>query len=340
MRKLVTALFILSLCLFIKPAYADKSLYLNNLNTGQKILLIRGTSYIPTETLAARLDTYTAWFPGSNTFILNGSQIRDFINSKGAIYVSAKEAAKACGGSLKFNKRSRDLYFIADKSKVSYTRSRLSSNSQDIQTIELSSPVSSNKSLPLSSSSSSSSLDDLTTVYPQSSAKSDSTILTRHAGGTIMDGLRIPVNATISGIPAPKTQLTSYAAPYTQGTAYFSPKTAQNSTFQVTVTNMEEISVVKNRFNASAGNKYVVLYVSQQNISPEVQIYTGKFTFVDENSKVYDYLEGLSNYWLSILKPGGVNYGYLVFEIPSYARPSYLVLNALNQPPLEINLIN
>ena len=128
--------------------------------------------------------------------------------------------------------------------------------------------------------------------------------------------------------------------PAIQSKGAFAQKSGKNSVFSVTVTDMEEISVIKNRYNASAGNKYFVIYVSQQNISSDVQIYTGKFTLSDENSHIYDYMEGLSNYWLSILKPGGVNYGYLVFEVPKSSRASKLILNALNQPPLAIDLIH
>ena len=140
----------------------------------------------------------------------------------------------------------------------------------------------------------------------------------------------------------PESKLSTYMTniPAIQSKGAFAQKSGKNSVFSVTVTDMEEISVIKNRYNASAGNKYFVIYVSQQNISSDVQIYTGKFTLSDENSHIYDYMEGLSNYWLSILKPGGVNYGYLVFEVPKSSRASKLILNALNQPPLAIDLIH
>jgi len=78
--------------------------------------------------------------------------------------------------------------------------------------------------------------------------------------------------------------------------------------------------------------------LSQQNISDEVQIYSGKFSLVDNTRTAYDYLEGLSNFWLIVLRPGGINFGYLVFEIPASSKPMQLVLHSQTRPPLTAEL--
>ena len=116
------------------------------------------------------------------------------------------------------------------------------------------------------------------------------------------------------------------------------PRTAQNNVFKVTVSNLEIVPVIKDFYKPHAGSKFVVASLSQQNISNQVQIYTGKFSLVDQNQNSYEHLEGLSNFWLVILRPYGINFGYLVFEIPENAKPVSLVLHALTQSPLTINL--
>lgn len=117
------------------------------------------------------------------------------------------------------------------------------------------------------------------------------------------------------------------------------PRSAQNSIFQVTVTNLETLSVIKDFYRPRTGYKFVVAYLSQQNVSEQVQIYTGRFSLMDQKGASYEYIEGLSNFWLVILRPFGVNFGYLVFEVPVDAKPISLVLHALNQAPLTVSLL-
>ena len=117
------------------------------------------------------------------------------------------------------------------------------------------------------------------------------------------------------------------------------PRSAQNSIFQVTVTNLETLSVIKDFYRPRTGYKFVVAYLSQQNVSEQVQIYTGRFSLMDQKGTSYEYIEGLSNFWLVILRPFGVNFGYLVFEVPVDAKPISLVLHALNQAPLTVSLL-
>jgi hypothetical protein len=121
-------------------------------------------------------------------------------------------------------------------------------------------------------------------------------------------------------------------------TDIFRPVSASNAVFSVTVTNIETMNTIKDYYRPKPGHKFVTVYLSQQNVSNEVQIYTGRFSMLDQTNTSYDYAEQLSNFWLIILKPGGINFGYLVFEVPQDARPSRLLLHALNQAPLSLNL--
>jgi len=153
-------------------------------------------------------------------------------------------------------------------------------------------------------------------------------------------GMRLPPQGPqySSGIENPPVPAQLFSTPGMPSAGTFSPRRGSNEIFSVTITNMEEVNTIKNYYKPRAGGKYLVVYLTQQNISNQTQIYTGKFSLIDESNKVYEYMEGLSNFWLVILKPGGVNFGYLVFEIPDGITPARLVLHALNHEPLAVKL--
>ncbi len=117
----------------------------------------------------------------------------------------------------------------------------------------------------------------------------------------------------------------------------FVPLSAENDIFKVTVTNLEESYSVKGQQPSSQAKKFITIYLSQQNVSDEVQIYTGKFALLDRNEHIYEYSEGLSNFWLVVLRPSGANFGYIVFEVPAEARAKQVVLSTTSRPPLVIN---
>jgi hypothetical protein len=118
----------------------------------------------------------------------------------------------------------------------------------------------------------------------------------------------------------------------------FIPRGGQNGIFQVFVSNIDEVEKFKDYYNPSPGNKFVIIYLTQQNISDELQIYPGEFTLIDEKEASYIQLERLSNFWSTMLKPGGLKLGYIVFEIPELAYPSRLILGGKNVRPLTVNL--
>lgn len=117
----------------------------------------------------------------------------------------------------------------------------------------------------------------------------------------------------------------------------FVPVVGENDVFKVSVTNMDSVSEVKGQ-RPRSGNKFVAVHLSQQNVSREVQIYTGKFALMDKSHRIYEYSEGVSNFWLVVLRPGGTNFGYLVFEVPVNSEPNRLILSTTSRPPMTINL--
>lgn len=118
----------------------------------------------------------------------------------------------------------------------------------------------------------------------------------------------------------------------------FVPVVGENDVFKVAVTNLENTDKVKAQSVSKPGNKFVVVHLSQQNVSNEVQIYTGKFALMDNTKRIYEYSEGLSNFWLVVLRPGGSNFGYIVFEVPQSAEPSKIILSTTSRPPLVLGL--
>ncbi|MCX7972205.1 MAG: copper amine oxidase N-terminal domain-containing protein [bacterium] len=119
----------------------------------------------------------------------------------------------------------------------------------------------------------------------------------------------------------------------------FIPRSAWNEEYKVTVSDMKESKIYKGMYNAQIGYKFVIISVSQQNLSNKVQLYTGKFVLFDNRNIRYEYIEGLSSYVLQILMPMGINFGTLVFEVPETSIPSKLVLETYGSTPIVINLL-
>ena len=167
-------------------------------------------------------------------------------------------------------------------------------------------------------------------AYPDSGVNRDTPLQPKDAPPRMPSNLSLPPMYTQNAVSSPDE---TYAS-----SSPFIPKSEANDIFRVTVTNIEFVNAIKDYYKPKPGYRFVVVYLSQQNISDEVQIYTGRFSLLDQNNNSYDYIEGLSNFWLIILRPGGINFGYLVFEIPSDAKPMYLVLHGLNRSPLSVAL--
>jgi hypothetical protein len=116
------------------------------------------------------------------------------------------------------------------------------------------------------------------------------------------------------------------------------PVRASDDVFSVDVTNIEYVSSFKDFYKPPEGHKFVIVYLTQQNISDEVQIYSGKLILKDSKGRAYDYQEQISNFRLTVLRPGGLNFGYLIFAIPADAIPVKLILQTVVRPDLEIPL--
>ena len=127
--------------------------------------------------------------------------------------------------------------------------------------------------------------------------------------------------------------------PITTPPTVFIPRSASNEEFKVTVSDLKEAKLIKGLYTPKEGFKFVILTVSQQNLSNKVQLYTGKFVLYDDKGYKHEYIEGLSSYILQVLLPSGMNFGTLVFEIPENNVPSKLVLETYGSSPIALSLI-
>lgn len=120
----------------------------------------------------------------------------------------------------------------------------------------------------------------------------------------------------------------------------FMPTGWENDIFKFTVTKMETAYSLKNFYKPDEGKKFVVVYLTQENKSDKVQFYGGKFKLTDSNGAQYERYKGLSNFWSVALDPGGINFGCLVFEMPSEVEPQKLMLDMDkdDKTPAVINL--
>lgn len=108
--------------------------------------------------------------------------------------------------------------------------------------------------------------------------------------------------------------------------------------FRVTVTDfLDQLTSIRGYFHPRPGNKYVVVCVSQENISSALQVYSGRFTLQGADGKTYDPVYTLSNFWAMVLRPGALNLASLTYEMPAGVSPSRLVL-ATHRAPLSVPL--
>jgi len=177
--------------------------------------------------------------------------------------------------------------------------------------------------------------------------------------GSFVDGRELPYDATLDGrLPGgwqfanpiePPRSASAPMAPDAGSVAVlqraesntgdvFVPRSARNSAFQISVTNVERLSSFRGYYQARSGYKFFVVYVSQKNVSGTPQVYPGKFHIQDSSGNAYEPMEELGSFWAVIMKPYGVNFGYLVYELPENTFPSQLVLTTVGLAPLSVNL--
>lgn len=332
--------------------------------SGAHPVLREGVAYLPANALAQALGVSIQWDARLNVVKVNDqvTAVRP-LNENGSLLLPVEAVAQAINGSVEWDGRAQAIRVSSKPSvggtpvaSASPTRAPVATTTYPRTTV----PVTTYPRTPASRTPVTSTVPITTTpvvvtaptrtptvavvpgattslpypspaAYPPSNTTS-TPLRPLSAAPKMPSGLELPTPGTENGPPVQS------ATPYGQSGGVYVPKTTQNNVFAVTVTNIENVSSIKDFYHPRAGYRFVVVYLSQQNVSNEVQIYTGRFSLLDQNNRSYDYIEGLSNFWLVILRPYGINFGYLVFEVPADAYPTRLALHALNQSPLTLNL--
>ena len=118
----------------------------------------------------------------------------------------------------------------------------------------------------------------------------------------------------------------------------YTPRVARNAAFQVTVTNLEVVDSIRDRHQPRNGHRFIVVYVSQKNVTMQPVLNPGVFYLQDQNGNDFEPLMEFSNFMGVVLKPYGINFGYFVYEMPEQSVPIHLVLVSTTQSPVTVNL--
>ncbi|MGM9997995.1 MAG: stalk domain-containing protein [Candidatus Bruticola sp.] len=353
-------------------AASPAKVFVNGMRVDAAPVVRDGVTYLPIQVMAQALKAEIIWDSKLNTVKVNGKIASSPIyNNGGRIYLPVETFVDSMGGSVNFD--GRDNRILISTGTVSANQSATSSVAAANTYVQPSKTVA-NKTVGSSAGTAyvqpsrpvakTTSQTPATSTAPATNVQINNSSLSRSSGfnqvGTPASYAPNQINTNVSLRPADASPyLSSNLQPgpiqgvdtlrggsasmstnaqRPQNGRVYVPKSAKNDVFQVTVTNLETISVLKDFYRPKEGCKYVIAYLSQQNISQQVQIYTGRFSLMDQKSNSYEYIEGLSNFWLVILRPYGINFGYLVFEVPADSKPVSLVLHSLNQAPLSIDI--
>jgi hypothetical protein len=118
----------------------------------------------------------------------------------------------------------------------------------------------------------------------------------------------------------------------------YTPRVARNAAFQVTVTNLEVIDSIRGHHQPRNGHRFIVVYVSQKNVTMQPVLNPGVFFVQDQEGNDFEPLMEFSNFMGVVLKPYGINFGYFVYELPTQSVPIRLVLVTTAQSPVMVNL--
>ena len=116
------------------------------------------------------------------------------------------------------------------------------------------------------------------------------------------------------------------------------PRSARDGAFLITVTDMDRVDNLRGYYQPKNGHRFVVVYLSQKNVSDTAQVDPGKFYLQDRSGNNYEALDELSSHRTVIFRPYGINFGYLVYEVPENTFPTRMILTTVGQAPLSVNL--
>lgn len=339
LQALVLGLFLLYPC---QAAEQEMALYANGVRVSAPCFVRDGIAYVPPQALASALGLNVQWNAEQNRVTLNGVRVEATpLVEQGRVYLPVEALARAAGTTVEWDgANSRILITTAGGNPtVSVRPSPAPQPAYTPPPPDPYAPGAAPREPVTARGTDPNVVSDPSWIAP-GAVPSVAQNLPPNMRAPIMDmTLPGPTTAPMNGEYVSNGGGASMAPVQARSTGdIFVPRSGQNSIFQVTVTNLQSVGTMKEYYKPRSGHKFVIVYLSQQNISNEVQIYTGKFNLQDQSGNTYNGLDNLSNFWLVVLRPQGINFGYLVFEMPLEASPASLTLSTVNQPPLTLQL--
>lgn len=297
------AIFLINLLFISYKAFAYVEANLTYDNNSYKAYIFNNISYVDTQVLASILDSPVYWDPNEKALIVSNLRVyTKAVVYKNKLLIALRDVLVPLGYQIKWDQLNRIITIYKPTYKSNTSKANLKIENNEIENKD----INNNKN------------DNNKNTDKKDTKKYEIPFIDNNDNSNSKNINKLPVST-------PPT--------------VFIPRSASNEEFKITVSELKEVKLIKGLYTPQPGFKFIVLTVSQQNLSNKVQLYTGKFVLYDDKGYKYDYIEGLSSYILQVLLPSGMNFGTLVFEIPENNIPSKLVLETYGSTPITLSLI-
>ncbi len=297
------AIFLINLLFISYKSFAYVEANLTYDNNSYKAYIFNNISYVDTQVLASILDSPVYWDPNEKALIVSNLRVyTKAVVYKNKLLIALRDVLVPLGYQIKWDQLNRIITIYKPTYKSNTSKANLKIENNEIENKD----IDNNKK------------DNNKNTDKKDTKKYEIPFIDNNDNGDSKNINKLPVST-------PPT--------------VFIPRSASNEEFKITVSELKEVKLIKGLYTPQPGFKFIVLTVSQQNLSNKVQLYTGKFVLYDDKGYKYEYIEGLSSYILQVLLPSGMNFGTLVFEIPENNIPSKLVLETYGSTPITLSLI-
>ncbi len=297
------AIFLINLLFISYKSFAYVEANLTYDNNSYKAYIFNNISYVDTQVLASILDSPVYWDPNEKALIVSNLRVyTKAVVYKNKLLIALRDVLVPLGYQIKWDQLNRIITIYKPTYKSNTSKANLKIENNEIENKD----IDNNKK------------DNNKNTDKKDTKKYEIPFIDNNDNSNSKNINKLPVST-------PPT--------------VFIPRSASNEEFKITVSELKEVKLIKGLYTPQPGFKFIVLTVSQQNLSNKVQLYTGKFVLYDDKGYKYDYIEGLSSYILQVLLPSGMNFGTLVFEIPENNIPSKLVLETYGSTPITLSLI-
>ena len=266
------AIFLINLLFISYKAFAYVEANLTYDNNSYKAYIFNNISYVDTQVLASILDSPVYWDPNEKALIVSNLRVyTKAVVYKNKLLIALRDVLVPLGYQIKWDQLNRIITIYKPTYKSNTSKANLKIENNEIENKD----INNNKN------------DNNKNTDKKDTKKYEIPFIDNNDNGDSKNINKLPVST-------PPT--------------VFIPRSASNEEFKITVSELKEVKLIKGLYTPQPGFKFIVLTVSQQNLSNKVQLYTGKFVLYDDKGYKYDYIEGLSSYILQVLLPSGMNF--------------------------------